>query len=149
MKKFLIAMLFVVSSFGAFAGEVLTAEKSDSQLQILDLVVSVKTTYSKSSELEAKVVELLGGDGMNPTRMVLVFNNGYDGSKVFELGTMMYEVTRITFSDIDTVVINFTQDSFDNADDMNPIQVKKSIQVKAIRDSKGQLTDKAEITELK
>lgn len=148
MKKLIVLLSLAMLSFGSFASSEIKAESSDSSLKILELVVGIKSTYSKSSELDAKVVELLGGDGMNPTRMVLVLNSGYD-SKTFELGEMMYQVDRITFSDIDTIVINYTQDSFDNMDDMNQVQVKRSMEIKVVRDSKGQLLDKIIVKNLK
>ncbi len=148
MKKLIVLLSLSLLSFGAFAATEIKAESNESSLKILELVVGIKSTYSKASQLDAKVVELLGGDGMNPTRMVLVVNSGYD-SKTFELGEMLYSVDRITFSDIDTLVINYTQDSFDNVDDMNQVQVKRSMEVKIVRDSKGQLTDKVLIKNLK
>ncbi len=135
-------------SICSFAGEVLKSENSNSELNILDLVVDIHQTYSKSSELNAKVVELLGGDGMNPTRMVLILNTGYE-TKIFNLSQMMYKVDRITFSEIDTIVINYTQDDFDNIDDMNPIQVKKSIELKVKRNSDSSLSDEIELKVLK
>jgi hypothetical protein len=154
MKKLIVLLSLAMFSFGSFASSEIKAESSDSSLKILELVVGIKSTYSKSSELDAKVVELLGGDGMNPTRMVLVLNTGYD-SKTFELGEMMYQVDRITFSDIDTIVINYTQDTFgdlgnmDDLDDYEQIQVKRSMEIKVVRDSKGQLSDKIIVKNLK
>jgi len=148
MKKLIVLLSLAMLSFGSFAASEIKAESNDSSLKILELVVGMKATYSKASELDAKVIELLGGDGMNPTRMVLVLNSGYD-SKTFELGEMLYKVDRITFSDIDTIVINYTQDSFDNMDDMNQIQVKRSMEIKVVRDSKGQLSDKIVVKNLK
>ncbi len=154
MKKLIVLLSLTLLSFGSFAATEIKAESNDSSLKVLELVVGIKSTYSKSSELDAKVVELLGGDGMNPTRMVLVLNSGYD-SKTFELGEMMYQVDRITFSDIDTIVINYTQDTFgdlgnmDDLDDYEQIQVKRSMEIKVVRDSKGQLSDKIIVKNLK
>lgn len=154
MKKLIVLLSLAMLSFGSFAATEISAVASDSSLKILELVVGIKSTYSKSSALDAKVVELLGGDGMNPTRMVLVLNSGYD-SKTFELGEMMYQVDRITFSDIDTIVINYTQDTFgdlgnmDDLDDYEQIQVKRSMEIKVVRDSKGQLSDKIIVKNLK
>ncbi|MDD4976279.1 MAG: hypothetical protein PHY93_18115, partial [Bacteriovorax sp.] len=102
-------------------------------------------TYSTTSELEAKVVELLGGDGMNPTRMVLVLSTGnpMEENRIFELGEMMYEVKRITFLDKDLIVINYTQDTFDQND--NTIQVKRSIKIQVLRSSNGELSGEIKI----
>ena len=137
---FLLSLMFCVSSFAA---ETIEAELPDSQFQILDLFFVVKKTYSQTSELNAKVIELLGGDGMNPTRMVLVLSTGYHDTKMFTLGEMMYEVTRIVFLAKDVVVINYTQDSFDEND--NQIQLKKSVTIKVLRNADNTLADKIEI----
>lgn len=147
MKKIIIALALVLTSFASMA-DVIKAEASDSQLQILDLVVGVTQTYSQASGVEAKVVELLAGDGLNPTRMVLIVSEGLgEGSKVFELGEMMYKVNRITFSDIDTIVINFSQDSIN--EDGTSKEIKRSIEVKLKRDANGTLTSEADLKSLK
>lgn len=132
-------------SFSAFANSTVTAEANNSELQILDLVVGVQQTYSKTSELSAKVVEILGGDGMNPTRMVLVLSTGYQDTKIFNLDPMFYSVTRIVFLAKDVVVINYVQDSFDNDTDMNPIQVNKSITIQVLRNADGALVNEVKI----
>lgn len=142
MKSLIMAIALMVSA-ATFANE--TIEASKGELQVLDLVVGVHQTYSATSELQAKVVELLGGDGMNPTRMVLVLNTGYHDSKVFELQEMMLSVRRITFLAKDVIVVNYVQDSFDNADDMNPIQVNRSVTIKVLRNADGTLADNIEI----
>jgi len=146
MKLFVltIAMLFNLASFAAVS-DTISAESNQSHLQILDLVVGVHQTYSKTSQLEAKVIELLGGDGMNPTRMVLILSTGYQDTKIFDLGIMMYSVKRVVFLDKDVVVVNYTQDTFKNDTDMTPIQVNKSVTVKALRNADGTLANKLEV----
>jgi hypothetical protein len=141
--KTLVLLLSLMLSVSSFAAQTIDAELPDSQFQILDLVVGVQQTYSQTSELNAKVIELLGGDGMNPTRMVLVLSTGYHDAKMFTLSEMMYEVNRIVFLAKDVVVINYTQDSFDQND--NQIQLKKSITIKVLRNADGTLADKIEI----
>lgn len=143
MKSFILAIALAFSA-ATFANDSIEASKG-SDLQILDLVVGIHQTYSVTSELQAKVVEILGGDGMNPTRMILVLNTGYNDTKIFELDAMMYSVTRITFLAKDVIVVNYIQDSFDNVDDMNAIQVKKSVTIKVLRNADGTLADKIEI----
>ena len=135
--------LAISLSFSAFANSTVTAEANNSELQILDLVVGVTQTYSKTSELSAKVVETLGGDGMNPTRMVLVLSTGYQDTKIFNLDPMFYSVTRIVFLAKDVVVVNYLQDSFDT--DMNSIQVKKSITIQVLRNADGTLANEVKI----
>lgn len=133
------------------ATETISRLDDNHELQVLDLVVGIHQTYSKSSGLEAKAIELLGGDGMNPTRIVLVLrdSNVYtQGAQMYELQTMLYKVTRITFLDIDTIVINYIQDSFDNADDMNQIQIKKSMKIKALRNADKTLSGEVVVTDL-
>lgn len=137
--------LALTLSFSTFANTTVTAEENNSELQILDLVVGVTQTYSKTSELNAKVVEILGGDGMNPTRMVLVLSTGYHDTKIFNLDPMFYSVTRIVFLAKDVVVINYLQDSFDNDVDMNTIQVKKSITIQVLRNADGTLANEVKI----
>lgn len=137
--------LALTLSFSTFANTTVTAEENNSELQILDLVVGVTQTYSKTSELNAKVVEILGGDGMNPTRMVLVLSTGYEDTKIFNLDPMFYSVTRIVFLAKDVVVINYLQDSFDNDVDMNTIQVKKSITIQVLRNADGTLANEVKI----
>ncbi len=144
MKALLIAALLSLSA-ASFADATVTAENSDSQIAVLDLVVGVHQTYSQTSGLQAKVVELLAGDGMNATRMVLTLNTGYNDSKVFELGEMMVEVTRITFLAKDVIVVNFTQDSFDEND--NQIVVKRSLTIKVNRNADNTLADSITILE--
>ena len=148
MKKIIIGLLFSLLSLSVFASEIVVSNK-DENLSVLDLVISVKSTYSQSSELQAKVVELIAGDGMNPTRMVLIFSTGNPvaENKIFELPTMMYEVKRITFSNIDEIVINFTQDTFDQND--NTITIDRSIKINVFRDAKGELTNEIKVTSLK
>ncbi|MBC7711754.1 MAG: hypothetical protein H7177_00345 [Rhizobacter sp.] len=143
MKALIIFALLAVSTV-TFAQETIKAEKEDSRSTILDLVVGVKQTYSQTSGLEAKVVELLAGDGMNAERMVLVLNTGYGDTKIFELSTMMVEVTRITFLDKDLIVINYTQDDFDQAGDS--IQVNRSITIKVGRNADNTLSDTITVT---
>lgn len=144
MKKILAALLFSLLTFSAFSAETIPASKEDT-LRVLDLVVGVKQTYSRASELEAKVVELLAGDGMNPTRMVLVLGTGnpMEENRIFELGEMMYEVTRITFTDVDQILINYTQDNFDQ--DGNTIQVKKAMKIQVLRNAKRELSGEIKI----
>jgi hypothetical protein len=148
MKKIIIGLLFSLLSLSVFASEIVVSNK-DENLSVLDLVISVKSTYSQSSELQAKVVELIAGDGMNPTRMVLIFSTGNPDAenKIFELPTMMYEVKRITFSNIDELVINFTQDTFDQND--NTITIDRSIKINVFRDNEGELTNEIKVTSLK
>lgn len=144
MKKIAALLLLSLLSISAFSAETIPASK-DENVQVLQLVVGMKTTYSKASGLDAKVIELLAGDGMNPTRMVLVLNTGemMEPTPIFDLGVMMYEVTRITFTDIDEILINYTQDSFDEND--NTIQVKKSMKIKVLRNADRTLTGEIKI----
>lgn len=143
MKSLVLAFILAFSA-NVFAESSLEASKG-SELQVLDLVVGVHQTYSQTSELEAKAVEVLAGDGMNAIRMILVLRTGYEAAKIYEIQEMMSSVRRITFLAKDVVVINYIQDSFDNADDMNPIQVNKSVTIKVLRNADGSLADKIEI----
>lgn len=144
MKKIAAVLLLCLLSINAYSAETIPATK-DENIRVLDLVVGIKQTYSKASELEAKVIELLAGDGMNPTRMVLVLGTGnpMEENRLFELGEMMYEVTRVTFTDIDEILINYTQDNFDEND--NTIQVKKSMKIKVLRNADRTLTGEIQI----
>lgn len=144
MKAIIIAALLSLSAV-TLADTTIEAHKQNSELAILDLVVGVKQTYSTTSELQAKVIELLAGDGMNPTRMVLTLSTGYHDSKVFELGEMMVEVKRIVFLAKDLIVINFTQDSFDAND--NQILVNRSITIQVIRNANGTLANSIKVLE--
>ncbi len=149
MKKVILAIAIALTAFQSFATD-RVQKSNETSLEILDLVVDVHSTYSEASNLQAKVIELLGGDGMNPTRMALVLSTGYgEAPHVYMLDTMLYSVTRVTFLAIDTIVVNYLQDSFDNIEDMNPIQVKKSLQIKVLRNSNGELTGAIDLTELK
>ncbi len=154
MKSLILLFLFAVClSTSLFAADtsvpssILTSENDKSELQILDLVVGIKRTYSQTSQLDAKVVELLGGDGMNSTRMVLILNTGYQDTKIYSLGIMMYEVRRIVFLDKDVVVINYTQDSFKDDEAMTPIQVNKSITIQVLRNADGTLANTVKVLE--
>ena len=154
MKKIFIALIALTMSVSAVAGhgesekQTVSAEKT-SGYQLLDLVVGIKSTYSKAAELEAKVIELLGGDGMNPTRMALAVNTGIHGdSKVFMLDSiMMSEVTRITFLAKDVIVINFNYDTFDFSKDDAGTQIvaKGSVKITVKRNGIGEISDKIEV----
>lgn len=142
MKALIIAALLSLSAI-SFADTTIEAHKKDSELAILDLVVGIKQTYSTTSGLEAKVIELLAGDGMNPTRMVLVLNTGYHDTKIYELNEMMVAVKRITFLAKDLIVINYSQDSFDAED--NQVIVNKSVTIQVLRNADNTLTDSIKI----
>lgn len=144
MKNIIISIFALISLSSAFAADKIEASNA-SELSVLDLVLDVHRTYSKTSELEAKVVEVLAGDGMNATRMILILNTGYHDTKLFELGDMMVAVKRITFLAKDVVVINYIQDSFDNAEDMNPIQINKSVTIQVLRNADGTLANEIKI----
>ncbi len=149
MKKLFIALMALTMSVTALAGEKQTVSaETTSGYQLLDLVVGIKSTYSKTSELEAKAIELLGGDGMNPTRMALALNTGIHGdSKVYMLDTvMMSEVTRITFLAKDVIVVNFNYDTFDfSSGDEKQIVAKGSLKITVKRAASGELTDAVEV----
>lgn len=149
MKKIFIALMALTMSVSALAGEKQTVSaETTSGYQLLDLVVGIKSTYSKTSELEAKVIELLGGDGMNPTRMALTLNTGIHGdSKVFMLDSiMMSEVTRITFLAKDVIIVNFNYDTFDfSSGDEKQIVAKGSLKINVKRTVNGELSDAIEI----
>lgn len=146
MKAIILSLLFVFVSFGSvsMADESIEAS-NDSSVQILDLIVGIQQTYSQASGLQAKVVEILAGDGMNPTRMILVLNTGYQDSKIFELDIMMYSVRRIVFLNTDVIVINYVQDDFDNMDDMNPVQKNRSVTLQVLRNDDGTLSNQIKI----
>ncbi len=154
MKKLFITLIALSMSVSALAGHgesekrTVSAETT-SGYQLLDLVVGIKSTYSKTSQLEAKVIELLGGDGMNPTRMALSVNTGIHGdSKVFMLDSiMMSEVTRITFLAKDVIVINFNYDTFDFSKDDAGTQIvaKGSVKITVKRNGIGEISDKIEV----
>lgn len=146
MKALIVSSLLVLLSFTqvSFANQTLEATADDT-VKILDLVVGVNQAYSRSSELQAKVVEILVGDGMNPTRMILVLSTGLEESKIFELDAMMYSVKRITFLNTDVIVINYVQDDFDNMDEMNPVQKNRSITLQVLRNEDGTLSNQIKI----
>ena len=142
MKTLIVLLSTLALSISAFASSEKVAASKDNSLQVLDLLLGIQQTYSKASGLEAKVIELLAGDGANATRMTLVLNthSTEEQAKIFELNEMMVQVTRITFLAKDVIVINYVQDSFEG-EQMAPIQIKKSLKVTVQRDAKGQLTD--------
>jgi hypothetical protein len=146
MKTLILALALTLST-GAFASATVEANKTESALQILDLVVGVKTTYSETSKLEAKVVELLAGDGVNALNLALVLSSGRgETPRVFSLSPMTSGATRITFLAKDLIVINYTQDSF-KGEDATPIVVKESLTIKVLRNADGSLAGKIEILE--
>lgn len=142
MKSIIILLSALTLSISAFASQEKVAASQDESFQVLDLIVNITRTYSRASGMDAKVIELLGGDGANPTRMVLTLNTGYtEKAKVYFLDyIMMYKVTRVTFLAKDVIVINYLQDSF-IGEDLKQVQLKKSLKVTVQRDSQGQLTD--------
>ncbi len=141
MKALILAALLSLSAV-SFA-DTIEAHNKDSELSILDLVVGVHQTYSVTSGLEAKVIEILAGDGMNASRMVLVLNTGYQDTKIFELSEMMVGVRRVVFLAKDVIVVNFTQDSFDQDD--NQVILNKSITIKVKRNADNTLANTIEV----
>lgn len=141
MKALILASLFFFS-VASFA-DTIEANKQNSELFILDLVVGFKHTYSETAELEAKAIELLVGDGMNATRMVLILNTGYHDTKIFELGVMMVEVRRIIFLAKDVIIVNYTQETFDEND--NQIFLDKALTIKVKRNADNTLADVIEV----
>ncbi|MBY0415073.1 MAG: hypothetical protein K2Q18_12960 [Bdellovibrionales bacterium] len=141
MKLFILLVTLTFSAI-TFASGTIESSKEPG-VQYFDLIIDIHRTYSQSAGLDAKVIEILGGDGVNPTRMFLVINTGYQDSQVFELGEMMYEVTRITFLTKEVIVINYTQDSFD--EDGNTTLIKKSLKIKVLRNADNTLANKIEI----
>lgn len=140
-------IFIALSSFAmASTGEAITSQTSESIYEILSRVLSVQTTYSQASNLDAKVVELTGGDGLNSTRVVILFNSGNLEDKIFALDTLLFSVDRIFFVEANTLLINYTQDSI-NKEGEN-IQVKKSLTIKVQRDVAGELTNNAVVTYL-
>lgn len=133
MRKTLAILSMMAFTSMAFA-EVKSSDikaTDDKNLSVLDLVVGVNQTYSKSAGVDAKVLELLGGDGLNPTRMILILSNGRPdlGSRIFELGEMMLQVKRITFLSKNEIVINYTQHDIDPKDDSDFIIVNRSLTI--------------------
>lgn len=134
-------MLFILMSFSAvsFANTTVQAEGADSSSIILEVVQGIHQKYSPSAELEAKVVELLVGDGMNATRMVLVLKNGYGDSKVFELGEMIEEVQAVRFTSNNLVTIYYKQTTFNGNDEA--VIVERNLTVKVAKNADGSLSD--------
>jgi hypothetical protein len=128
-------VLVLISCLGLQVQAKTIKETANDSLIAASMVERVIRAYSKSSSLDVKVVELLGGDGMNPTRMLLVL----DGAYVYDLGIVMLEVRRVVVSGIDEITINYSQDSIDEND--NNIVVKKSMKLKVTRDSRGNPSD--------
>ena len=146
MKALILSSFLILLSFGqvSYASESIEASTDDS-VKILDLVIGVHQTYSTASELEAKVIEILAGDGMNHTRMILILNTGYQDTKIFELGVMMSSVSRVVFLNSDVIVINYVQNDFDNMDDMNQVEKNRSISIQVLRNADGTLSDQIKI----
>lgn len=142
MKSLILFALLTMSSL-SFAQSSFIDARED--LAVLGLVVTQYSTYSETSGLEAKVVELLVGDGMNALRMALVVADGMGTSHVFELPEMMYEVKKVEFVGKDLIKVTFIQETFDAAE--NTIKVEKSIKVQALRFKDGSLSDSLKIVE--
>lgn len=147
MKKLFISILLSVMATTSFAGEILRSS-TDKNLNVLDRVISVKDTFSKTSALEAKMIELLSSEGMNPTRVVLILGTGnpMEENRIFELEMPVLAASKITFVKKDLLVINYTQDSFN--DDGQNIIVKRSIRIKVLRNEAGSLSGKISISHL-
>ena len=143
MKKLIILIALTMSAL-SFADTSVPA--SSDELSILSRINNITRTYSATSELEAKVVEVLYGDGYNASRMILVLDNGYEGAKVFELGIMMVSVRRITFVAKDKIVINYVQDDF-KGEEMNPYQVNRSVTIQVVRTAEGSIANEIKILE--
>lgn len=144
MKKFILAFLFSISLSCSLASEVIQSSNNEN-IRILDLVVGLQSTYSQTSQLDAKVFELLAGDGLNPVRLALVLGSGdpHQENRIFELNERVYSVKRITFAAKDLIVINFTQDTFDSNDEV--IQVNRSLKILVLRNETGELTGEIKI----
>ena len=153
MKNLLAALLITLLSGISFASGVVSSSESakDSRYDILDLVIGVHKTYSRAAGLDASVFEIIGGDGMNPTRMILIINDGLGNKKTFELSQMMVSVSRITFLSKNEIVINFAQDDFKNISEDNYSQViiERSIKIKLTKNNNGEMSDTVSVESLK
>lgn len=144
MKKTAIAMTLTLLTLTAQAAETVQAT-TNKGYDILDSILGTTRVYSQASEVEAKVFEVLAGDGMNATRMLVVLADPNtvgisDTAKVFELGTMMVSVRRVVFSAKDELTINYTQDDIDVKTGANKI-VNKSLKIKIQRDQAKHLSN--------
>ena len=135
MKTLLLA-IFLTMSISAHASTVTATE--DSSLNILSNIVELQLVSNE--KISAKIFSIVGGDGLNPTRIIITFETGNDDHKIFELETPLYSVDSFELKNNDTLILVVIQDSFDINDEV--IQIKKTITVTAHRNSKGDLTDK-------
>lgn len=140
MKSLILFALLTISSL-SFAQSSFIDARED--FAVLGLVVTPLSTYSEANSLQASVVPLLTGDGMNAITMALVVSDGMGSSYVFELNERVYEVTRVTFSGVDTITVTYVQNSLDAAG--NVVKVKGSVTVQALRFKNGTLSDSLKI----
>ncbi len=143
MKNLILAGLFLFT--GVSQAESLKAS-ADPTWDILYHVQSVTTKYSAASNLDAKVFELLVGDGTNPYRMILVLNDIYGNVRNYELGIMMVGMRRMVFSGVDEITINYTQDDIRDTDDkIETVPVNLSLKIKIKRNKDGSLANEIEL----
>lgn len=158
MKKILfslVAIMFISSAQGK--ADTLKGTEDNSNLgSILHLVTSAMSTGSYTSNLTVNLLSKVGGDGMNPTRIVLSLNSTVQTSTgkepgvfIYELDTMLKKVERVTFNAKDSIVINYIQETFVDAEDAQTVKdVKKSLIIKVLRNSKGDLINQIDIQEV-
>ncbi len=109
----------------------------------LGTIADVKSSgYSVAADADAKVVQFLHGEGVNPYNSYLVINSG-GSPKVWPLLHSISDVSRITFSGLRELTVNYTQSTFDGKD--NETVEKKSIKVKFSTTEDGILNDHIEI----
>lgn len=140
MKSLILFALLTISSL-SFAQSSFIDARED--LAVLGLVVTPHSDYSEANRLQASVVPLLTGDGMNAITMALVVSDGMGSSYVFELNERVYNVTSVNFTGVDIITVDYVQNSLDAAG--NAVKVKGSVTVQALRYKNGTLSDSLKI----
>ncbi len=147
MKSVTAFLVLLLMSSTVLAQESQVKASNEERVMALSLVEKVTSVYSNAAGVRAKVIESLGGDGLNASRMTLVLENGRPESMpVFELGIMMVEVRRVTFLSLNEVVINYSQDNLDPEDDSKFVLTNRSITVKFKIESDGSIASKIDIS---
>lgn len=152
MKTFLLSAFTLLAISPAWSqvssnqsSQLVVAADDSQAMQLLATISDLKATgYSKFNDADAKAVQFLHGETVNPFNSYLVLTAG-GSSVVFPILYSVADVSRITFSAIGELTVNYTQSTFDEK--KRETIEKKYIKIKFTKTADGTVNPKIEIIE--
>lgn len=136
--RYIFVLLLVMTSLTnkAVAEQIKSSENP--QITFLSTIENVHSAVSRASELKVKLFDYVTGDAMNAHKMALsvvdLKSDEGGNSAVFELDVNMESVKRITFVEINKLLISYMQTTVDE-DGIPTGSAVKNMTAKIIRNS--------------